>query len=83
MILWEIFDVTTTSVYPSAGSVTAPTTAVTARMNEIAVSVILIFCTAQPVTKHLFTRVYQLFSLQTPFSLVIYSGYGLMLVMLT
>lgn len=41
MILWEISDVTTTAVSPSAGSVMAPTTVVTARMRGTAVSVLL------------------------------------------
>lgn len=39
VILWEIFDVTTTAVFPSAGSVTAITTAGTAQMRRTAVSV--------------------------------------------
>lgn len=41
MIPWEIFDVTTTAVSPSAGSAMATTTAVTAQMRETAVSVLL------------------------------------------
>lgn len=41
VILWEISDVTTTAVSPSAGSAMAPTTAVTAQMKGTAVSVTL------------------------------------------
>lgn len=43
MILLEISDVTTTSVSPSAGSVMAPMTVVTAQMRGTAVSVQLPF----------------------------------------
>lgn len=40
VIPWEISDVTTTAVFPSAGSVMAPTTVVTAQTRGTAVSVL-------------------------------------------
>lgn len=43
MILWEISDATTTAVFPSAGSVMAPMTVVTAQTRGTAVSVFTFF----------------------------------------